>query len=445
MTRAIIDTPYSVKTRARALAVSGTRCVIRYYNRKNSQTFPDKCLTHDEAEATSEAGLAIAVVFQQNHRQLSDFSPDNAEADARRALECASAVGQPKQSAIYVSVDHDFFRMNELAVIEAYFELFAHAVRAGGYKTGVYGSGTVGRRLKKAGLVDYVWLARALGWSGSRDALEAGTYDLYQDAVELKIDGLDCDSNVTRPGQPDFGQFTLIDMEAAQRVQHLDTGAGRTLYEVAARSNLNLRGGPSLEYGVIRSLDAGTRLYGLQRSGDWLQVDLEGDGKPDGYVALTYLHRLAGQTENLPVQGQQAIDIAYRELALQVREVAGAGTNPRIAIYYRTLDGAGADHDDSEISWCSYFANFCFAEIGQLGSGKSNARSWITWGRPVSGPPQRGDIVVLWRESLTSWKGHVGFFVGYDGDNWLLIGGNQGKAVSIKPFDPAKVLAVRRL
>ncbi|WP_162244215.1 MULTISPECIES: TIGR02594 family protein [unclassified Rhizobium] len=445
MTRVIIDTPYSVKTRAKALAIGGTRCVIRYYNRKNSQTFPDKCLTRAEAEAISDAGMTMAVVFQQNHRQLSDFLNDNAEDDAKRALECAAAVGQPKESAIYVSVDHDFYRADELGVIESYFEHVARAFRAAGYKIGVYGSGTVGARLKKAGLVDYVWLARALGWSGSRDALRAGSYDLYQDAIDLKIDGLDCDSNITRPGQPDFGQFTLSEVEPERRVQLMDVDAGRTLYEVASRSSLNLRGGPSLDYPVIRSLSPGMRVYGLQRSGDWLKVDLEGDGKADGYVWLNYMRSIAGHTANLPVQGQQAIDIAYRELALQVREVPGPASNPRISLYYRSMDGSSADLDDSEVSWCSYFANFCFAELGQQGSGKSNARSWTTWGRPVLGPPQKGNVVVLWRESISSWKGHVGFFVGYDGDNWLLIGGNQDDAVSIKAFDPARVLAVRRL
>lgn len=445
MGRAIIDTPYSVKTRAKALAAGGTRCVIRYYNRKNSQTFPDKCLTRNEAEAISEAGMSMAVVFQQNHRQLSDFSSDNAVADAKRALECAAAVGQPKETAIYVSVDHDFYRTGELATIEAYFRHVGNTLRKAGYKIGVYGSGTVGAQLKAAGLVDYRWLARALGWSGSRDALRAGSYDLYQDAVDLKLDGLDCDSNITRPGYPDFGQFTLSALAPERRIQSIDADAGRTLYEVASRSSLNLRGGPSLDYPVIRSLSPGTKAYGLQRSGDWLKIDLEGDGKTDGYVWLGYMKSLAGHTANLAVQGQQAIDIAYRELALQVREIPGPASNPRISLYYRTMDGGGVDYDDSEISWCSYFANFCFAELGQRGSGKSNARSWETWGRPVVGPPQRGNIVVLWRESISSWKGHVGFFVGYDGDNWLLIGGNQDDAISIKAFDPARVLAVRRL
>lgn len=100
MTRTIIDTPYSVKARAHSLASQGVRCVIRYYNRQNSQTFPDKRLTKAEAEAIVEAGMSIAVVFQQNHRLIGDFSKDWAAKDADAALRCAADVGQPADSAI---------------------------------------------------------------------------------------------------------------------------------------------------------------------------------------------------------------------------------------------------------------------------------------------------------------------------------------------------------
>lgn len=445
MTRTIIDTPYSVKARAHSLASQGVRCMIRYYNRQNSQTFPDKRLTKAEAEAIVEAGMSIAVVFQQNHRLIGDFSKDWAAKDADAALRCAVDVGQPAGSAIYLAVDHDFLANEDLNTIAAYVDHMAGALRSEGFKIGVYSSGRVARFLQSANLVNYVWLARPLGWSGSRDYLKTDAWSLYQDAVGLKIDGLDCDSNITQPGRPDFGQFTFGNAPAIAQAHMLDAGASRSLYEIDARGSLNLRGGPSLDYPVIRTLAPGTRLYGLQRSGNWIQVDVEGDGRPDGYVALDYLVALAGDTRDLPVTGLQAIDIAYRELELQVREVPGGASNPRIALYYQRMDGRAATPDDGEVAWCSYFVNFCFSEVGQMGSGRANARSWITWGRPVVGAPQRGDVVVLWRESPDSWKGHVGFFVGYDGDDWLLLGGNQDDAVSIRPYDPSRVLAVRRL
>ncbi|MDH4411778.1 MAG: TIGR02594 family protein [Rhizobium sp.] len=445
MTRTIIDTPYSVKARAHQLAALGIRCIIRYYNRQNSQAFPDKRLTRPEAEAIVEAGMSIAVVFQQNHRLITDFTGDWAEKDAEAALKCAGDVGQPTGSTIYVAVDHDFVATADLTVIAGYFESVGATVRSRGYKIGVYGSGRVAGDLKSRGLVDHVWLACPLGWSGSRAYLKDGDWNLYQDAIGLKIDGLDCDSNITPPGLPDFGQFTLSPARSLPLAQTLDAASARNLYEVDARGSLNLRGGPALDYPVIRTLSGGTRLYGLQRSGSWIQVDLEGDGRPDGYVSLDYLLAVTGDTADLPVTGMQAIDIAYREYEMQVGNLDGPGTNPRIALYYRRLDGAANGHDDDEVAWCSYFVNFCFSELGQKGSGRADARSWLTWGKPVQGAPRRGDVVVLWREAPDSWKGHVGFFVGYDADQWLLLGGNQDDAVSIKAYDPARVLGVRRL
>lgn len=392
--------------------------------------------------------MSIAVVFQQNHRLITDFSESFALKDAEAALECARAIDQPKGSAIYVSVDHDFISADDLSTIERYFRIFADKVRTGstGYRLGVYGSGKVSSRLKAAELVDLVWLARALGWSGSSDYLENGLWNLYQDAVSLKIDGLDCDSNITRPGNPDFGQFTLPSgSTVVPKRQPEDTDGSRTLFQVSSHGSLNLRGGPSLDFPIIRPLAPETRLYGLRRSGDWIQVDVEGDGRPDGYVRADYLALVAGDRDLLPVAGQQAIEVAYRELALQVREVPGGSTNPRIALYYQTLASGQPTPEDGEVPWCSYFMNFCFADIGQKGSGRANARSWLTWGRPVQGAPERGDVVILWRGSVDGTEGHVGFFVGYDGDRWLLLGGNQDNAVSIKAYDPARVLGVRRL
>ena len=46
-------------------AAAGVQTVIRYYNNKNSATFPTKCLTAAELEALFDAGLSVAVVFQQ--------------------------------------------------------------------------------------------------------------------------------------------------------------------------------------------------------------------------------------------------------------------------------------------------------------------------------------------------------------------------------------------
>ena len=61
--------------------------------------------------------------------------------------------------------------------------------------------------------------------------------------------------------------------------------------------------------------------------------------------------------------------------------------------------------------------------------------------------PEPGDIVIFWRESVHSWKGHVSIFLGFNDDatRVFCLGGNQGDAVSITDYDVKKVLGYRRL
>jgi uncharacterized protein (TIGR02594 family) len=72
------------------------------------------------------------------------------------------------------------------------------------------------------------------------------------------------------------------------------------------------------------------------------------------------------------------------------------------------------------------------------------ARSWLNIGQ--NNPfPQRGDIVVFWRESPASWKGHVGVFVGYSSDRNQVycLGGNQANQVNISAYSADRVLGFR--
>lgn len=79
-------------------------------------------------------------------------------------------------------------------------------------------------------------------------------------------------------------------------------------------------------------------------------------------------------------------------------------------------------------------------------SGAMNARSWLLVGEEIV-DPKLGDIVVFWRESLESWKGHVGIFIGFSEDKRRVfcLGGNQRNKVCILPYDAERVLGYRRL
>ena len=61
---------------------------------------------------------------------------------------------------------------------------------------------------------------------------------------------------------------------------------------VIARDGLRLRSGPSIEFNVIRTLPEGTVVNVLSREGPngmWSLVDLEGDGRADGFMSSPFL------------------------------------------------------------------------------------------------------------------------------------------------------------
>jgi uncharacterized protein (TIGR02594 family) len=129
---------------------------------------------------------------------------------------------------------------------------------------------------------------------------------------------------------------------------------------------------------------------------------------------------------------------------LGVRELADAASNPQIDKWIRDINPNVAT---DSTAWCSAFAHAVAEESGYKGSGKLNARSWLKVGDEIPAKQaQQGDVVVLWRDNKSSWKGHVGFFHGYDKKgNIRVLGGNQGNQVSIKTYPSNRLLGVRRL
>lgn len=131
--------------------------------------------------------------------------------------------------------------------------------------------------------------------------------------------------------------------------------------------------------------------------------------------------------------------MAVARAELGIREVPGTKSNPRILEYHRfTTLQARSD----EVDWCSAFCNFVLESVGIPGTRSALARSWLRWGVRIE-TPVPGCIVILKRGS-ESWQGHVGFLVELSGrDRLQVLGGNQGKRVSIATFKRADVLGYR--
>lgn len=132
------------------------------------------------------------------------------------------------------------------------------------------------------------------------------------------------------------------------------------------------------------------------------------------------------------------------------KELPGGESNPFILGMLR-LDSSWPAED--AVPWCSAFANYIAWQLRLPRSKSLAARSWLMVGTPVERlEAEPGfDVVVLKRgepapgpDVLTA-PGHVGFYGGREDNYVLVLGGNQGDAVSLARFPASKILGIRRL
>lgn len=294
-TSPIIDTPFKAADKAGALRSAGIETVIRYYNFRNSNTFPDKCLTASEAQALCAAGLRLAAVFQQRQNQTGDFSREDGLRAGRRAhLLAAVSVGQPAGSGIYFAVDFDASANEVDQHVRPYFEGVRQgmATENGGnprYRIGAYGSGLVCRLLREANLTELTWLSMSRGFRETREVLEAGTWELNQLPPPTNLLGLGVDFDESNPARPDFGGFTVEEEEAHDDLAGIGPGAPGTARQVIARSGLRLRAGPGTNFDIIGLMPFGTRVFVRGIADGWAKIDRDGDGAIDGFAFASFL------------------------------------------------------------------------------------------------------------------------------------------------------------
>lgn len=178
---------------------SGYDAVWHYYSHS-----PSKNLTKASAILTTNAGLEIGAVWEAQGDQISQFSSHYGSADAEAALALATQCEQPLNSAIYFAVDTGPSASQITNNILPYFAA-VKALLNGKYKIGCYGCGDVLTALEKAGLIDYFWLAGAMGWPGSR-AYEALNKAHVVQGQPVIVNGLDIDPDTI---YKECGLFTV--------------------------------------------------------------------------------------------------------------------------------------------------------------------------------------------------------------------------------------------
>jgi uncharacterized protein (TIGR02594 family) len=137
----------------------------------------------------------------------------------------------------------------------------------------------------------------------------------------------------------------------------------------------------------------------------------------------------------------QLIKIALGEYG--VTEIPGDEHSPDVLKYFHQT-GRDRVKDDDTISWCDAFADWVALKAGARPTEGLNARAWLSEGQEIK-TPEQGDLVILWRESKESWKGHVGFFIRQTDKFVWVLGGNQSNSVRITAYRKERVLGYRRL
>ena len=144
-----------------------------------------------------------------------------------------------------------------------------------------------------------------------------------------------------------------------------------------------------------------------------------------------------------------ALDLAQRYVGIHE---LGKEDHPLVQ-WWLSLCGFPVSVKD-ETPWCSAFVNGIAWELRLPRSKSAAARSWLGVGLAVDLPSAVPgfDVVVLKRgvgnqpgPEVVNAQGHVGFFAGVDGDRVLVLGRNQGNAVSVQSFPVERLLGIRRL
>lgn len=272
----VVDTAARVTGAVRGLREAEIDCVIRYYT-KNPESH--KLLRVDEALAICDAGLSLAVVYQDNGSSVAHFNRELGNQAGRVAVQYATTViGQPRQSAIYFAVDFDASDADVVSHIAPHFEGIRAAMAEAGdhYRVGVYGSGLVCSSILDRSLATLGWISNARSWRGSAAFEQSGRWSLLQH-LPTTMGGLPFDPNDVNSDSPDFGAFRI------------EKPASQVRFEVVSPAGLRVRSGPGTSFDIVDVLPVKTEVRVGRKAAGWVEVDRTFDGPFIGWCFADFL------------------------------------------------------------------------------------------------------------------------------------------------------------
>jgi hypothetical protein len=421
----IIDASFDCGDKAALLHGAGVRTIIRYYSRDTIR--PTKRLTLAEARQFAAAGLRIGIVHEGRRGDRPDnYDHDCGFADGQYAQHYGlEVIGQPRGTAIYFGIDFDATAAQIRDRILPYFQGLADGMSALGgpaYEVGVYGSGRTCAAVLDAGLATKAWLAQSTGWAGYTQFLASNRWTMSQ-AMPATIAGVPCDPDTTGIDK-EIGDFLLTEPVA-------DTPAvlPAPLY-VIARSGLRVREGPGTDFEAHpHAMPFGARVFALKKTAGWTLVDLQGDGKADGFVSSEFLSTTPpGHILSAPAI--KPVPLSRTADATRVAELLRQGTSAEGLKQARTTAAA---------SLPGYPTNGCAAHLSALlqqagisvpmtwGAGKLAALiAQRGWTRIAVHQQMPGDVGVCFDNNPNPpGADHIYLVVQALGDDEMMIADNQ--------------------
>lgn len=140
------------------------------------------------------------------------------------------------------------------------------------------------------------------------------------------------------------------------------------------------------------------------------------------------------------IRHPEALELAFEYLGLQ--EIPGPEHEAEIVQFFADVGHSWVKND--ETAWCAAVHGSILKRTGYPYLKTLRARDYEDFGEEVE-VPELGDIVVMWRISPTSGYGHIGFYLGFNGNYNFVLGGNQSNKYKVSMYSKNEVLSYRRL
>lgn len=282
----IVDTGHGTNaTFLRALADNGVKTIFRYYAQGNN--LPGKNITARERDMIFDHGLSIAIVYQWEAYRPGRFNPAAGREDARFCMERAAEIGQPHGSAIFFAVDNDSHSREDVV---AYLEAVKRTLD-GRFQIGCYGSGYQCAGVIDAGCATMAWIAEAPAWRGSREFINSRRWHIFQNKTQIESNrymsagGIPIDTDILNSRYDSIGAF-----DRHGSVVRYDSATVRQIYDrrmFVTATQLNIRERP---HGRVTSHVCVARtVHVLSIENGWARLDLDEDGRADGYCSAEFL------------------------------------------------------------------------------------------------------------------------------------------------------------